>query len=160
MTTSPNAEETKSRSLPVVARLGVVACWLALGFFASTARFSGEHTRPLLARVVRAVGLPDSAIDVLNLTLRKTAHLCEYAGLAAIVVWVLAGVRSAGARRNWFWIALAVVALAGALDEFHQSFEPGRDSSLRDVLIDVCGGLLLLVPLAVWRRKQRMKDEG
>jgi VanZ family protein len=160
MEPQPNPDDAKEKSLPVWARLGVVACWLAIGYFASTARFSGEHTRPLLARVVRAVGLPDGLIDVLNLALRKTAHLCEYAGLAAIVVWVIAGVRSAGVRRNWFWIALAAVALAGALDEFHQSFEPGRDSSLRDVLIDVCGGLLLLVPLAVWRRKQTMKDEG
>ncbi len=112
----------------------------------------------MLARVVHALGLPDGAIDVLNLAMRKTAHLCEYAVLAAIIVWVLGGVKSASVRRYWFLIALAAVAIAGALDEFHQSFEPGRDSSLRDVLIDVCGGLLLLVPLAVWQKK-RMKDE-
>lgn len=162
MESEPNAAGREKPSMPVAARVAIAAAWLGLGFFASTSRFSGEHTRPLLAHFVRAVGLPDSAIDALNLGVRKAGHLTEYAVLAAIVVWIVGGVRSAAVRRNWFWIALAIVAIVGACDEFHQSFEPGRDSSLRDVLIDICGGLALLLPLAIKRRKakgRRRKNE-
>src|SRR5436309_1917237 len=149
-----DAESTTNRSLPLAARLLVAAIWLALGYYASTSRFSGEHTGPLLAEVVRAVGLPGGAVEVLNFGLRKTAHLCEYAVLAAIIVWLLAAVRTPAVRRSWFWITLAIIVIVAACDEFHQSFEPGRDASLRDVFIDICGGLAALVPLAIWKRRK------
>ena len=43
------------------------------------------------------------------------------------------------------WIPIGVtllVALFGLLDEYHQSFVPGRNPALGDALADLAGGLL------------------
>ncbi len=41
------------------------------------------------------------------------------------------------------WALLAIVLVAGyaSLDEFHQSFVPGRTAAVGDVLIDTSGGV-------------------
>lgn len=70
----------------------------------------------------------------------KLLHLTEYAGLG--LLWCRA-LRSEGV--GWSAaIALAAVAvmLYGASDEWHQSFVPLRDSSVRDWLADMLGGTL------------------
>lgn len=45
-------------------------------------------------------------------------------------------------------VVLAVVLAWGVLDEWHQSWVPGRDSTWRDVLIDVVGAVLVLETIA------------
>jgi len=70
----------------------------------------------------------------------KLLHLTEYAGLGAL--WCRA-LRSEG----WRWPAAILVSLLavmayGASDEWHQSFVPLRDSSVRDWLADMLGGTL------------------
>ncbi len=50
----------------------------------------------------------------------------------------------AGRRRSrlgWAFMAIALVAGYAALDEFHQSFVPGRTASVADVLLDTAGGI-------------------
>lgn len=42
-------------------------------------------------------------------------------------------------------IALLLVALYGASDEYHQSFVPGRTEELKDLLIDLAAALVVLV---------------
>jgi len=71
-----------------------------------------------------AVGLP-SPWD-------KLAHLLTYAVLA----WLL---RKSGLSPFW---AVALAALYGASDEWHQSFVPGRQPDLADLLADAGGALL------------------
>lgn len=50
--------------------------------------------------------------------------------------------------------ALAIVAVAAALDEFHQTFVPGRGGRLTDVLIDVAGALVAAI-IVRWRSAPR-----
>ncbi len=57
-----------------------------------------------------------------------------------------------------FGSVLAPVAIAfvyGVVDEWHQSFVPGRVSSAADVLTDVCGGLAVAFALTWWRWRRR-----
>lgn len=70
----------------------------------------------------------------------KLLHLTEYAGLG--LLWCRA-LRS----EQLGWLAAFVIAVIatmayGATDEWHQSFVPLRDSSVRDWLADLIGGSL------------------
>ena len=68
----------------------------------------------------------------------KLAHFVEYSVLAVLLHHVL----MMNGRRNQNLIALVVViicvAIAG-LDEFYQSFIPGRQSSVTDLCADLAG---------------------
>ena len=45
-------------------------------------------------------------------------------------------------HRPWqVWLAIALVTLYGALDEFHQYFVPGRVADHYDVIADMIGGM-------------------
>lgn len=61
--------------------------------------------------------------------LKKTAHFIEYAIL---------GILSYRATRS-IRISILFSILYAASDEFHQSFIPGREPSIRDVIIDSVG---------------------
>lgn len=41
-----------------------------------------------------------------------------------------------------FLLTTGIVALYATSDEFHQMFTPGRSASIRDVGIDIAGGLM------------------
>ena len=69
-------------------------------------------------------------------------HGLEYAGLAGLLFRGL--VRSGGSGPAVWLAALAGCAAFGLIDEFHQSFVPGRDASLHDVMADTIGAALAL----------------
>jgi VanZ family protein len=68
----------------------------------------------------------------------KLLHFLEYGGLGALLYRAFRGEGLSGT------VALIVAAVAaaayGASDEWHQSFVPLRDSSIRDWLTDLLGG--------------------
>jgi hypothetical protein len=72
----------------------------------------------------------------------NTLHAPEHAVFAVLFLWATArkGERLAGTSRRVVLCAL-VVFLWGASDEWHQSFTPGRDASVCDILTDFAGGV-------------------
>ncbi len=70
----------------------------------------------------------------------KVEHFFYYGGMAFLVAY--------GLGRRWFWIALLAVPLIGALDEWHQFYVPGRNSSAWDWATDAVGAA---VAVAVYR---------
>jgi VanZ family protein len=71
----------------------------------------------------------------------KIAHCIAYATLAAAwALFFLAGKRTRAWSPWLIWAVAFSVSLGyGALDEFHQSFVPGRDASVFDLLADGLG---------------------
>jgi VanZ family protein len=70
----------------------------------------------------------------------KLLHFLEYGGLGTLWYRALRGEGLSGTRAV---IGAAVATAAyGASDEWHQSFVPLRDASIRDWLTDVVGGLI------------------
>lgn len=67
--------------------------------------------------------------------LKKSAHILEYAVLFYLLSRALRG------RKNAFWISLVFGLVYAVLDEFHQSFVPGRSSRVYDVGFDLAGML-------------------
>ena len=80
----------------------------------------------------------------------KHAHFGTYGVFAALLVWGLTN-RSL-ARTTWVTAALAVAlaALYGASDEWHQSFVPGREVSALDLAADTAGAAMAAVALRAW----------
>lgn len=74
----------------------------------------------------------------------KVLHCVYFSGGAfCLVTGLLAGRARMLALGYWLAAGVIFAALLGALDEYHQSFTPGRmGNDVFDWLADVCGGLL------------------
>lgn len=68
--------------------------------------------------------------------LRKLAHITEFAGLGALLIWLLWLI-----QKPRIWTLPAGVFVA-CVDEAIQCFAPNRGPAVRDVLIDTAGLLL------------------
>jgi VanZ family protein len=142
---------------PVAGWLGVIAVG------SSSAAAHGRMTGWAIAQLSRwfpGLALDSAACTQLStvlLDLRKPAHLLEYAVLA-LLVYRAATMLAPGSRRRSLAAAIVCCGLVGALDEFHQSFDPTRTGAVRDVLVDVLGGALGLACAAEvrrWRERRR-----
>jgi VanZ family protein len=100
--------------------------------------------------------MPRETIEKIHFAVRKTAHFVEYA-LFGLLVWRLVHFDPAWAacRSREFLTALLLAALYAASDEFHQSFVPGREAAVRDVLLDSGGAGFGLAALWAARRLRR-----
>jgi len=87
------------------------------------------------------------------------AHGAEFGVLAALLIRAL---RLSGRRPAPVLGALVVAAcaLAGALDEFHQSFVPGRDATLRDVVADTTGAAIVTGGALLWGSLRRRRGDA
>ncbi len=76
--------------------------------------------------------------SMLPLGADKVVHVLMYAVLGFSLLWAL---RSTGLKYSRYavLIAASIAALYGALDEFHQSFVPGRNASIYDFVADGIG---------------------
>ena len=138
------------------------AAWMALIFFMSAmpGDVSGEQSGTITALLLSALGVPQEAVPpaLLELLLRKGAHMAEY---AVLFLLLLRALRLSGARRPGL-SALLMSAAYATTDEFHQMFSEGRGPSPLDVLIDTAGagggwGVLTLLSK---RPKALPKEEG
>jgi VanZ family protein len=129
-----------------------VLVWMALIFTASADAKSYQHSstlfEPLLHWLFPQMSPP--TVERLHHLFRKSGHLTEYAVLA-LILWRAIHQPDEKNPRAWRWdeagLALAVVFLYAASDEFHQIFVPSRTPLVSDVMIDTLGGaagLLLL----------------
>ena len=143
-------------------RYGPLLLWLGFIFFASTGEFSADNTsrivRPLLLWLFP--GISEEKLAFAHFLIRKAAHFTEYAVLAFFAARAFSTSSKDQIGRRWFFIALALVIIYALTDEYHQSFVPSRTPSIYDSLIDMSGGLTMLLLYALWRRRARMKAEG
>ena len=56
---------------------------------------------------------------------------------------------------TWKWVLVLTILVTayGVTDEYHQSYVPGRDTSVWDILADGTGGFLVAVALFWWGRR-------
>jgi VanZ family protein len=105
------------------------------------------------------------AIGAANIWMRKSGHFIGH-GLLSLVfcrAWYSSVRKRIAIRRAWWrptaaFLAVLTTFTVACLDEWHQSFVPGRVGCFRDVVIDASGALLAnLIFLAVMtRRKPQM----
>lgn len=125
----------------------LTVAWAGVIFYLSTEAFSGSFSAWLLAQFLGLlhISVSPTTFSTLHLLLRKLAHLIEYAIFGLLLYRSISNspefewrARAAG----WAVLAAALYALT---DEFHQSFEPGRNASLMDCGIDTAGAALALL---------------
>ena len=123
----------------LIQRWAPVAAWVALIWFFSTERFTGERTSSALLPVLAALFPSATPHDlvVLHRTLRKLGHFTEYLVLSVLLYRALRTERAWSPRAAG--AALVLAALHAIVDELHQSFVPGRVGAAADCLIDVYG---------------------
>ena len=121
--------------------------WMAIIFWFSTDRFSGQETGSRFEMIIDWVApwLGDVVRSSLHFLVRKLGHLTEYAILA--VLWQRAfGSREWRGRlnhpRSQSLLILLLVAGYALVDEWHQTFTAYRSGSLTDCLIDFAGGVI------------------
>lgn len=122
-------------------------------FFGSTGAGTTERTSRIIGPILRWFNpeISDETISMIQLGIRKCAHITEYAILAGLV-WF--GRRKLeGNYRKFDWrealgIVLPIVCLYAITDEWHQSFVPGREGAVRDFTLDTLGAFLGL--LGIW----------
>jgi VanZ family protein len=85
--------------------------------------------------------LPRAPSSLLDLLLKKGAHLTEYAVLAVLVHHALGPALLPG-ERSRVGLAWGITLLYAVTDEIHQAFVPGRTAAATDVAIDGLGALL------------------
>ncbi|MCS7059641.1 MAG: VanZ family protein [Anaerolineae bacterium] len=109
-------------------RISAVVAWMGLIFF-----FSAQPSLP---------SVHDALLDTV---LKKGGHVIGY---AVLMVLLLQAAGSQNKPLTVWHVTLCLAILIGyaCSDEFHQSFVPGRNASLMDVILfDVPGGLLGLI---------------
>jgi VanZ family protein len=119
-------------------RYGPLLLWILFISFASTSDFSA-----LLLWIFPNLG--ESRLEELHFLTRKVAHFTEYAVLAFLASRAFITSPHAFIQRYWFHLVLILIVIYPLVDEFHQSFEPTRRSSIYDSAIDFAGGLTALL---------------
>jgi VanZ family protein len=83
------------------------------------------------------------------------AHAVNYGVLAALLVWALAGGEFAKVKAPLIVPAVVLAVFYGVSDEFHQSFVPGRDASVLDIIADAIGAVAGACAAALIGRQRR-----
>ncbi|HLE48806.1 MAG TPA: VanZ family protein [Patescibacteria group bacterium] len=81
-----------------------------------------------------------SEIHWKDFIIKKTAHLIEYSTFTVLLFRAL--IKSSVNKKKAAIISVIIAMIYAFSDEFHQSFTPGREPKLRDVLIDISGSIL------------------
>ena len=84
-----------------------------------------------------------AVLETLTFCVRKGAHMGAYFILTALLLLAVWRLISSPVRRAA--VATGLCALLAGLDEFHQTFVPGRNGQVRDVFIDMAGSACFLL---------------
>ena len=128
--------------------------WVGVIFFMSSPEASFDQTSRIVGPLLHFF-FTDKSFETETLVhgyVRKTAHFAEYAVLAFLAARAFTLSPSRFLQRWRCLLALLLVAVVASFDEFNQSFEASRTSSVWDIALDITGGLSMLVFL--WLRKR------
>ncbi|HEX3282643.1 MAG TPA: VanZ family protein [Pyrinomonadaceae bacterium] len=158
---SAHIDSQKTNTFQRLWRYGPLLLWMALISLASTSEFSALNTsrvfRPLILWIFP--NLSEEGVAAVHFVTRKLGHFSEYAVLGILSARAFAGSAKDFIQRHWFQIALLLITCYALLDEFHQSFVPGRTASIYDSVIDVVGGLTALLLIRFrHRRRQSLRS--
>ncbi len=140
--------------------------WAVLVFYLSTERFGSDFSESLVAHALALFHLSISprTFHILDILLRKIAHMTEYGILAFLVYGSFAEQQPFRWRlRQAIW-CVGIVGLYSLTDELHQRYVPGRHASLVDCGIDVAGAAIAVIMIfearRLFRRASRDQRSG
>lgn len=103
--------------------------------------------------------IPSKAFPVLKIfDFDKLIHISIFFVFGVLVYRAFA---ATDAEDSYRWsraiLAIGVVLIYGVIDEFHQSFVPGRSPDVWDATADTVGGILSMLVLFLYRRVKAMR---
>jgi VanZ family protein len=137
-----------------------IIAWMLLILSASGDSMSAAHTSRFFVPFLLWLkpGISVETVELIQLGIRKGAHLTEYAILAILLCRaIFRGTNLKGSISISFVIAGIVCVLVAASDEFRQSFVASREASPWDVMIDSAGALFGLLIYSRFARGKRGK---
>lgn len=142
----------KSKKAVSIVSLFMAIGWMLLiiSFSSDPADISSSKSKAVLERVEPAVEKMEESLKIqiaddgrLHFYVRKNAHMFNYFVLAVLVATCI---RMSGVKgfRSYI-LAYIIVTLFSAVDEYYQTFIPGRSGEVRDVMVDNVGVVMGLV---------------
>lgn len=124
-----------------------------------SSKLSKEVTSQVIDVVARVTDTPIenkvNLINQMNHYVRKMAHATIYFTLTILCFLAFQTMDANKIPRN-FWTSIGICLFYAISDEMHQYFVVGRGAQVRDVCIDLIGGLigglLILFLTLVWKR--------
>ena len=101
----------------------------------------------------------NSGLGIWDFVLRKLAHMTEYSGLFLLFARAAHRTWARWSSKRIITIGLIFCLLYALSDEYHQSFVPGRDASLKDVTIDFVSSVLAVILYRQWMRKYAQEQD-
>jgi VanZ family protein len=130
-----------------------VFLWIGVIFYLSSSQGSMSETSRIIGPLLHFLfpAASEQTLVTVHGLIRKSAHFTEYTILAYLTV--RAGSKSSveALRKHRFVLAFVLGAVVAIIDEFNQSHDPSRTGSVLDILLDISGGLVLI--LIMWRLK-------
>ncbi|NOU70911.1 VanZ family protein [Paenibacillus sp. LMG 31458] len=114
----------------------------AIFLFTALQTYTGEHTKEQIQQIT---GMNEHNAYITNAIIRKSAHVLMF-GLLSIFFYIVI-------RRQSIWFAWVCTTLVGVVDEWHQSYVPGRSALVQDVLLDSLAALIFLRIIVYIRRR-------
>ena len=133
-----------------------VIVWMCFIFWMSTDTFSSENTSKVIEPILHVI-FPSLSAETLNTThglIRKSAHVVEYFVLGLLLFRAFRSDSSQPWDRRWTIYTVIVVFLYAMSDEFHQTSVTSRSTSVFDVGLDTCGGVLSQIAIMLRLRNQ------
>lgn len=91
-------------------------------------------------------------------TFDKVAHFLEYSVFAFLTFRSFSHLSGRINANRAFLLSILFLSLFALVDEFHQSFVPGRHADVADLLTDLLGAFLVISFL--WLRRHRLSRES
>ncbi len=165
------AGRTRQKSEPgassrgsTVARWWPVLAWAIVISLFSTHLFTADNTGHFILPILHWL-FPNASrltLSFMHFVVRKCAHFTEYFLLSLLILRAIRRDRNE-LRLAWVMAAILVVAGYAALDEFHQSFVPGRTAEFSDVLLDTLAGVAAQAAVALaesWAKLRQSEPNG
>lgn len=139
-----------------------VFVWIGVIFLLSSPEGSFNQTSRIIGPLLQFFFPDMSEVTraMIHGYVRKAAHFTEYAVLAFLGVRACALSASRSIRDRRFVLPFIAVCLVASLDEWNQSFEASRTSSVWDVMLDITGGAAMVALLwSIGRPRPRTHTE-
>lgn len=129
--------------------------WLIVITIESSSLGSSNNTSRILYPLLHFLfGTDPFRFEHVHFFIRKGGHVFGYGLLSLLLYRAWRETLRLPGSANWTlrWANLAVLGtmLVASLDEYHQSFNPERTGSVRDVILDTCAGITVQILLFLW----------
>lgn len=147
----------KVKRIKIASLVATAVILVAIWLFSAQSAAESSNLSGSLAQFLMKMPFGDNLalVEDLDHILRKLAHFTIYMLLGASLAGIVIDMR----RERLILIVVLSGAVVAMLDEWHQSFVPGRGPGWGDVLLDTVGvlaGACLVVGLRwIYRRKRQ-----